>query len=254
MNNISSKAIGLLKKSIIFFALYIVAPILFGAGVTFAALTLQATSIDSDSTLGVGATTATTVTIGRIGQIVSFPGEGLFSGSSLSIASAGTSTALVFIQGAKVASTSLAILGFTNQTANLLRIASSTGTDYFTVSPIGVASSTELRSPSGTIATLTATTVSSTDVTFLNATSTGSLLVGTLTTNGVASTSQLYFASSTAYGTSTMVSTLVLGSSGTAVQCMQTYVKGTTTLFYVGVNTSTYTMFATSTKPSDSCN
>lgn len=78
---------------------------------------------------------------------------------------------------------------------------------------------------------------------------------GTNTTfTGVVSSSQSYLASSTNQGTSTFNSTLIFGQGSSTVQCVQTYVRGTTTIFYIGVNTSTYTLFATSTKPNSLCN
>lgn len=115
----------------------------------------------------------------------------------------------------------------------------------------------------GTITTLTFTGITGTSASTTNITASGYGLFGSLIftnatgTNqiitGVASTSQSYIASSTVTGTST-VTVLVIGASSATVKCPTIRMAGTSTLFYWGVNTSTYTLFATSTKPIVTCN
>ncbi|MBI4087575.1 MAG: hypothetical protein HY434_01975, partial [Candidatus Liptonbacteria bacterium] len=89
---------------------------------------------------------------------LSLSGYGLFptllAQNAVGFGSLSTSTSLVFIQGTQVASTTLNLRGTTNQTANLLTIASSTGINFFTIGPTGLASSTEFRANSSTIASL----------------------------------------------------------------------------------------------------
>ena len=78
---------------------------------------------------------------------------------------------------------------------------------------------------------------------------------GTETITGVATFSgDVRIASSTATGTSTINSTILIGTGSSTVQCIQMYSKSTSTLFYIGVNTSTGALFATSTKPTNLCN
>ncbi|MBI4087436.1 MAG: hypothetical protein HY434_01235, partial [Candidatus Liptonbacteria bacterium] len=89
---------------------------------------------------------------------LSVSGYGLFptllAQNAVGFGSLSTSTSLVFIQGTQTGSTTLNIRGFTNQTANLFTISSSTGVNFFTISALGLASSTEFRSPSSTIGAL----------------------------------------------------------------------------------------------------
>ena len=114
------------------------------------------------------------------------------------------------VVSANAGSSTFQLVGFLNQTANLLTISSSTGQQFFTVSPMGVASSSEFRSPSSTIGTLAVTTCTgcggfsagvdtqvlygilggnaSSSLTFTFSSSTGVLTVGSSSLTNVSST------------------------------------------------------------------
>ena len=117
------------------------------------------------------------------------------STSRVGIGATSTSDYKVYIQGTAVASTTLWIQGMTAQTGDLLRVASSGGTLYFQISNLGVVSSSEFKSTSGTIpnfwftnatgtnlgiTTIVATTVSSSRIAFVNATGTDIILSGSI--------------------------------------------------------------------------
>ncbi|RJQ29412.1 hypothetical protein C4571_01620, partial [Candidatus Parcubacteria bacterium] len=122
------------------------------------------------------------------------------STNSVGIGATSTNVKL-YVQSTAVGSTTLMLQGATNQTADLFQAASSSGQIYFQIGALGIASSTEFRTPSSTITALTTTNVSSTNLTasgylqvagvsalqgmtFTNATGTGNLQVATLRTTG----------------------------------------------------------------------
>ena len=124
-------------------------------------------------------------------------------------------------------------------------IGTSTPSQIFTV-----ATSTNIFTVNSTTSQITFTNASGTRVTAATSLDTAKVIATNVSSTNI--TALGYIQSAT---TTITLGSLVLGTSNTdPAGCIQTYVKGTTTVFWIGVNTSTYSVFATSTKPDASCN
>src|SRR3989344_1793539 len=76
-----------------------------------------------------------------------------------------SSLAKFFVQSNSASTITELLQGAAGQTADIFRVASSSGVIYFQISALGVASSSEFRAPSSTIASLSSTNASGTNIT-----------------------------------------------------------------------------------------